>query len=248
MTFPIVYDRARTPTSGPQPGAIHLRGWILANYPALTSLGIYNNRSIRGGSSLSTHAEGRAIDIGTPTETAPTEFARGIGRNLANRLVDHHAALGVQQIIFDRLIWRNTTSPAGWRPYTGSNPHVGHIHIELTRAAALGLTPQIITDTLGGTTMPTAPDRTEHIKAWQRYLAEAGYARAWWDNHRPIDPDNTADIDRYADGDFGATTQGDSIVAATYNEQDELDETIVAKAALLDEGMAWLAEAKEATS
>ncbi len=223
MTFPVVYDTAHTPTRGPQPGAIDLRDWILVNYPDLGDLGIYNNRPVRGGSSLSTHAEGRGIDIGTPSETAPTEPARATGRVLADLLVEHHAALGVQQIIFDRRLWRNTRAAIGWRPYAGKNPHRGHLHIELTRAAASGLTPQLIADTLGGTTMPTAPATNPLVVKLQESLAAAGH-----------DPGA-------ADGIYGPRTHTAAIASLE-------DDTIDAKAEAADALAGAYRQLMEATS
>lgn len=247
MTFPVVYDQASTPTSGPQPGAINLRDWILANYPNLGNLGIYNNRSVRGGASLSTHAEGRAIDIGTPSETAPTETARATGSVLADLLIRHHAALGVQQIIFDRGLWRNTRASIGWRPYAGKNPHRGHLHIELTRAAARGLTPQIITDTLGGTTVPTTPDRSSLIEDWQRKLAALDYAHHW-DTGTEVDSDDPAAIDRYADGDFGDQTHADSLAMLEDFMTHDGDPKVARKVEAADSMAAAYRQLMEATS
>ena len=55
------YDRTRRCTGGPQRGARALSDWLVANVPGV-SWGIYNCRRVRGGSSLSLHAEGRAVD------------------------------------------------------------------------------------------------------------------------------------------------------------------------------------------
>lgn len=207
MSFPVVYDTATTPTKGPQPGAVALRDWILANYSQLGDLGIYNNRSVRGGQSLSTHAEGRAIDIGTPSETAPTPEARNDGRNLRRHLIAHHAELGVQLIIFDRLVWSAVRHDEGLRPYRGSNPHRGHLHIELNRAAAVALTPSMILDALGAP-MPPTPD--PKIVAIQKRIALAWFAHAWWLPHRPlIDPGDVDSVRHYADGDWGDQSQSD---------------------------------------
>lgn len=247
MRFPVVYDRASTPTRGPQPGAIALRDWVLANYPDLTSLGIYNNRPVRGGASLSTHAEGRAIDIGTPSETAPTETARATGRVLAALLIEHHAALGVQQIIFDRRLWRNTRASGGWSGYHGTNPHRGHLHIELTRQAARYLTRQQIADTLGGTTVPARPDRTDQIKEWQRKLVHLEYARNWITGNE-IEPDDEEMVDQYVDGDFGDQTLADSLALVEDFITHDGDPKVARKVEAADTMAAAYRQLMEATS
>lgn len=236
MTFPVVYERAIRPTNGPQPGALALKDWIVANYPDLKSLGIYVNRPVRGGRTLSTHAEGRAIDIGTHKPT----FDRITGDGLAERLWDSHVELGIQCVIWWERIRTNTRSLEGWRPYRGVSPHRDHLHIELTRAAAKALTPETINRVLGGGPVPTTTtDRTGQIKEWQRRLAEAGYASAWWDHADGVtpmvDPGDTAAVDRYADDDFGRWTLADSLdLLADLNEA-EFDPDTVRKAGLFDD-------------
>ena len=50
------------PTSPPGPGMNSLMHYLLSTYPGSTSLGCYNDRSIRKGSSPSVHAVSRAFD------------------------------------------------------------------------------------------------------------------------------------------------------------------------------------------
>ncbi len=138
MTFPVVYERATDPTAGPEPGAQALMAYATTRFERATNLGIWSRRRIAGTPFWSTHAEGRAIDVGFP-------IARGghpEGHRLAQTLVDHHRRLGVQQVIWAMRVWRNTFG--GWRRYTGTSPHLDHVHAELTRQAARQLTADAI--------------------------------------------------------------------------------------------------------
>lgn len=226
--FPVRYDRATSDSRGPTPGAKALLDWILATTPHTTNLGIYNYRPVRGGGTLSVHAEGRAIDVGTPDP-----LAQAAVDDLLPLLVEHHADLGLQLAIWRRRVWSNTRQGEGWRPYTGTDPHTGHTHLELTRAAAAALTPSMIADTLGGTMSATLTD--DQIRAIQRAIAAGGHARAWWhDGKPPIAPENTGAIDRYVDGDFGRTTSEDLMTAlAASGSTPPPDDGLVAKAETL---------------
>lgn len=144
-TFPVVYERATTPTTGPAPGAEALMDWAVDNHDRAVNLGIYSRRRIGGTRWWSVHAEGRALDVGFP-------LVRGghpEGHRLAQTLVDHHRQLGVQQVIWALRAWRNTVGV--WRGYGGPSPHLDHVHVELTRQAGRQLTPGRIRRTLGDT-------------------------------------------------------------------------------------------------
>jgi len=149
-TFPLQYDRAVRPSGGPTFGAKSLLAHGIEHFDAV-SLGIYNPRSIRGGRSLSMHAEGRAIDFGYPHRVGGTVN----GWTFATWLLSHHRALGVQQLIYARKIWRNTRDAEGWRHYSGLAAHQEHIHVELTRASAASLSPTMILERTGTPAMGT---------------------------------------------------------------------------------------------
>ena len=104
------YDRTHTCTGKAQRGALALRGWLQANRPG-SDWGIYNCRTTRTGSSLSLHAEGRAIDWHLD---ARAKAGRRAGNKLVRALLaddmrGRHFALarrmGVQEIIWDCKIW-----------------------------------------------------------------------------------------------------------------------------------------------
>ena len=130
------YDPPGTSCSGgPTTGILALRATAMARWPALTDMGTYVCRKVVGGTGLSLHAEGRAWDAGTPG-------AEGVeaGHALAAWAVANADQLGVQEVIWQRRSW-SSRAPF-WKPYGGDgrDPHTGHVHIGLTRAAAAGLT------------------------------------------------------------------------------------------------------------
>jgi hypothetical protein len=138
MTLLRSYEPARTCTGGPTPGAKALMAVYLGLYKQRggTNLGIYNCRTVRGAFTTSLHGEGRACDFGINPHGAPW------GTELAERLRVHSAELGIQCVIWNRRIWSGAYPDAGFRAYSGTNPHLDHIHVELTRAAANTLTEQ----------------------------------------------------------------------------------------------------------
>jgi hypothetical protein len=132
------YQPASACTGGPEPGAKALMAWFLGNFSAFggKNLGIYNCRPVRGGTTTSLHGEGRACDFGI------NPHGSEYGTLLAEQLRLHSGELGIQCIIWNRRIWSAAYPDAGWRAYSGTNPHLDHIHLELSRAAAQELTPE----------------------------------------------------------------------------------------------------------
>ncbi len=167
MTFPIAYHPATQNAGRCQPGAQALMNWCLTNTTA-TNLGCYANRRIRGGTRLSVHAAGRALDLGFPYTRGGTPE----GWELANLLREHHADLGVQYLIYARRQWTATRNRDGWRRYNGLSAHYEHIHAELNRYAAPALTREMINNTLGDTMKPY---QIEAVTAIQQALAAADY-------------------------------------------------------------------------
>jgi peptidoglycan hydrolase-like protein with peptidoglycan-binding domain len=122
-------------TTGAAPGAKALLVWVLGEFESASNGGIYNCRDVRGGNTTSVHGEGRAIDVMFPVKGGK---AHADGLRLVKLLGKYGKSLGIQALIFDRKIY-SAKSPNG-RPYTGVNPHVDHVHIELTRASGSKLT------------------------------------------------------------------------------------------------------------
>ncbi|MEI2338894.1 hypothetical protein FA002_02135 [Priestia megaterium] len=81
-------------------------------------MGAYNNRNVRGGSSKSMHAFGRAFDIGGSSGTMAkiAEWARTHMNNL-------------QYAIYNRRI-AGPGMGKPWRHYSGVNPHTDHVHLD----------------------------------------------------------------------------------------------------------------------
>jgi hypothetical protein len=129
------WQGATTCTAGPGKGASALARWIRDEFEKCYGAGIYNCRTVRGGSTTSTHGEGRAIDAMFPTVSGK---GHPDGRRLLKLLAAHGKELGIQAIIYERNIY-SAKSPNG-RAYTGVHPHWDHLHIELTRASAANLT------------------------------------------------------------------------------------------------------------
>jgi Putative peptidoglycan binding domain len=196
------YVGAKSCTSGPTVGAKNLMSWYLRDYGPKggKNLGIYNCRTVRGGTTTSLHGEGRAADLGTPTSNT-WSWA------VAELLRAHSAELGIQCVIHNRKIW--SASAAGWRAYTGVAAHFDHLHVELTWAAANGgLTVAKIDSVLRPAPVIVVPasnggaragdgilergDKGESVTQLQRVL------RAWY-------PKDLAYLD--VDGDFGAETE-----------------------------------------
>jgi SLT domain-containing protein/phage-related protein len=99
--------------------------YVEAYYKRITSkfkgthfMGGYNNRNVRGGSSKSMHAYGRAFDIGAQPSVMKkiAEYARTTFKDLQYVIYNHRIA-GVGK-----------GSP--WRRYTGQNPHTDHVHVD----------------------------------------------------------------------------------------------------------------------
>jgi hypothetical protein len=154
MAINTTYQWATGCSDGPTPGAKALMAYYLGKYtdrtnPRPANLGIYNCKRLGSGWSL--HAEGRAGDLGTAPYSRPPW-----GWTFAEKLRLNSKELGVQLIIFDRKIWSASYPHAGWRSYSGSNPHTGHLHVELTQQAAKNLTTATIRNVLN----PTKPAPT----------------------------------------------------------------------------------------
>jgi hypothetical protein len=150
----MIYEPATRVGSGETPGAQALEAWFIAR--GFGSSGIYNPRNVAGTSTLSLHAEGRAVDV------TPAGRSAELGR-LLEELVRRHLELGVQLVIWERTYWR--VGRTGWQRYTGVNPHTDHAHVELTRAAAAGLTVETIDAVMSGSTPEEQPEMNAEERA-----------------------------------------------------------------------------------
>ena len=82
----------------------------------------------------SQHGTGRAIDLAIAVRDGDAD--NDLGDPVANWLVTHSSRIGVQLIIWDHTIWVGRLTGKKDVPYTGPDPHIDHIHVELNRVAA----------------------------------------------------------------------------------------------------------------
>lgn len=120
------------PATGARPGTIRFQEYMKFLFQ-MKNLGIYANRPVRGGSSLSVHATGRACDLG------------GGGNQIvaAIQFLERHAdALGVEEIHDYGNRYKPGNFGAGWRcdrnawriydkPTIGS-PGAAWVHYEIS--------------------------------------------------------------------------------------------------------------------
>jgi hypothetical protein len=70
------------------------------------------------------------------------EADNDMGDPIGNWLISSAELIGIQQIIWDRWIWRASRTPGSkGSAYTGQHPHNDHLHVELTPEAAALMTP-----------------------------------------------------------------------------------------------------------
>ncbi|MBX3227759.1 MAG: hypothetical protein KIT84_15490 [Labilithrix sp.] len=111
---------------GLKPGTKELGERLEAQFD--TTFGGYSCRAnTANAKELSLHAVGRALDVDASGE---------LGDRIADYVVTHASELGVQLVIWNHTLWRITPDGATSRPYTGPNPHVDHVHVEVDRATA----------------------------------------------------------------------------------------------------------------
>jgi len=124
----IAYDKATYCTKGPAKGTQSLAALIKGQFPFVTQTGIFNCRQIRGADNLSTHAEGRGIDIHVKTIND--------GDKIRDWLFANRTTFGLQEIIWNRRIWTSNREKDGFRAYKGVNPHTDHVHTAQNRQSA----------------------------------------------------------------------------------------------------------------
>ncbi|RYV51387.1 DUF4214 domain-containing protein [Pengzhenrongella frigida] len=118
-----------------------------AQYVLNMAVGYYGGRASEigracGVGGTSEHKEGRALDWGVnvanPAEKAAgDQFVNWLTAPGPDDKVGYNARrLGVMYVIWNRQIWSNSSSNAGWRAYTGASPHTDHVHVSLSWAGA----------------------------------------------------------------------------------------------------------------
>ena len=118
-----------------KPGAQYLITMLVNHYGVGRSTGITRACTVGG---QSEHKEGRAVDWGVnvanPAEKAAADaFVSWLTETGPDGKVAYNARrLGVMYVIWNRQIWNNSSASAGWRAYTGAEPHTDHVHISLS--------------------------------------------------------------------------------------------------------------------
>ncbi|MGZ4597431.1 MAG: hypothetical protein ACXV3V_10940, partial [Actinomycetes bacterium] len=133
------YQGQRTCSPSAKPGVVDLSRRLLKAFPTTRSLGIVRACSVGG---QSEHKEGRAFDWGVSARSAAdrARVAQFISWLTAKDAYGHKYAmarrLGIQYVIWNHKIWGSYAASAGWRKYSGANPHTDHVHISFTWAGA----------------------------------------------------------------------------------------------------------------
>jgi hypothetical protein len=133
------YEPQTTCDPSAKVGAIALRNLLLKRYPVTKSLGISRECSAAG---TSEHKEGRAFDWGAlvtnPAQKAAVEdfYGRLFAKDDKGNQFALARRMGVMYLIWNHKIWSSYRADAGWRAYSGSNPHTDHMHISMSWAGA----------------------------------------------------------------------------------------------------------------
>jgi hypothetical protein len=133
------YQAQSTCNPTPKPGTLALSKLVMAAYPGTGTSGISRDCSIGG---RSEHKEGRAWDwhvaYSNPKQRAQAvDFAHWLfATDPYGNTFAQARRLGVMYVIWNHKIWSSYNAGAGWRPYTGPDPHTGHMHISLSWAGA----------------------------------------------------------------------------------------------------------------
>lgn len=159
------------PSGGCQPGVTQFQQWF-QQWWGLPTLGCYNPASTVPGGSPSLHRDGRAADVGHDW----SEQQIALVWELSRRLARHSERLGVQQIIYRGLFWRQGQA---WLPVSeATDPHESHAHVEFLTAQSKTNTKHDYIETLG---LPPMDQETIDklaaaiAKAFWEYLVPAHY-------------------------------------------------------------------------
>lgn len=130
------YTGAPSSCSGTfKPGTRELAEFLKRSFSGATSYGGYACRANTANTSqLSVHASGRAIDLFVPLSGGAAD--NDLGDPIANYLIKHAVAIGIEYVIWDRTSWGAHRAPPKHREYTGPHPHHDHLHIEVSPTAA----------------------------------------------------------------------------------------------------------------
>jgi peptidoglycan hydrolase-like protein with peptidoglycan-binding domain len=127
----------------PQPGVVAFERLVLRTYPETGSDGIVRECSAPG---RTEHKDGRAWDwrvrASVPRERADADALLRwlLAPDAAGYAAANARRLGIMYIIWNGRMWRSYQPASGWLPYSGVDPHTGHVHFSFGWAGALGQT------------------------------------------------------------------------------------------------------------
>lgn len=81
------------------------------------------------------HPSGLALDLMT-NDIGGSKLRNPKGDVIANYLIANSARLGVKYIIWNGRSWNSTRQT--WAPYSGSNPHIDHVHVTFLEGGGSG--------------------------------------------------------------------------------------------------------------
>ncbi len=115
----------------PKPALVELRAALLQAFPFITEGGMRRDSARIGTVNFDPHKGGTALDASVAA--GPQRNANGDA--LANWLVRHMQGLQLQYIIWAGREISTSHSGPRWEPYTGSEDHGSHLHIEIAPTA-----------------------------------------------------------------------------------------------------------------
>jgi len=138
------------------PGATALGEFLRRRFQGIRAVEGYSCRPNTADTSrLSVHGTGRAIDLMVTPIAGRPDLAHG--DVIADWLVRNAAAVGIQYFIWARTAYHAARPDAPFSPYTGPNPHIDHLHVEITHAAAVEATPWFVAGRPAEMPPPQAP-------------------------------------------------------------------------------------------
>ena len=214
------YDAQDTCDPTAKPGAVSIRDFITETYPSTGDYGITRACNIGG---TSEHKEGRAWDW-------KVSYANATQKDIANTVIgwlldtDEHGnacaiarRMGMMYFIWNSNIWGAYRSPnsscatAGWKAYTGSNPHTDHVHFSWSWAGAKKQT--------SWWSVP-APPPTPTNQTPKGYLDGSSCERVWGWSQDPDAPNKSIDVHLYFGGPAGDPSAKGVPVSADVSRDD----------------------------
>jgi MYXO-CTERM domain-containing protein len=213
------YDAQDTCDPTAKPGVVSFKDLILKTYPTTGDYGITRACNI---GSTSEHKEGRAWDW-------KVNYYNTAQRDIADTVIDwlldtdpHGNAcanarrLGMMYFIWNSKIWGAYRSPnascstAGWKAYTGSNPHTDHVHISWAWTGAKKQT------SWWTSALPPPPTNVQP----KGYLDGASCERVWGWSQDPDAPAKSIAVHLYFGGPAGNAKAKGVPIDANVSRQD----------------------------